>query len=244
MQVRSLNWQRLTAWPARRAWGLAADGSAWSLVGLTVQAPGLLRVHTSRQFFSEFTPMGLGAQLREVVGARGWARQRVNMALAADELVMGVLEFPAQMPQEDWLPEIQLEVSQMLGQEPDEVHFDFQPLVRSDALVQRVQWVGCTQAQIAELKNMTRMAGWFLDSVEPAAHAAQRAASWLQGGLASLLTQPAQDWQFLLPHRLHTPDHDPSLASSWMPDDALQQAMKSEAGARLIASGLALKAWC
>jgi hypothetical protein len=213
-------------------------------VGLSLKAPGLLGVHTSRQLFPAFTQMGWGAQLREAGVPRGWVRQRVNMALAEDEWVMGVLELPAQMTPEDWPPEIQLEVSQMLGKEPDEVHFDFQPLARSDVLIQRVQWVGCTQAQIAELKNMTRLAGWYLDSVEPAVHAAQRAASSLQGGLASLLTQPVQDWQFRLPPRDNSPDPDPGLGSPWMPDHALQQAMRSAAGPRLIACGLALKAWC
>lgn len=246
MQAWTRFWRQVMARPARQAWGLAGHGATWNLVGLSLQAPGLLRVHTCRQWTVDPAhpiPRGLDALLREAGLARGRARQRVNMALAADQLVMGVLDFPARMPPEDWVAEVQLEVSQMLGKEPDEVHFDFQPAPHSDGLVQRVQWVGCTQEQVTALKNLTREAGWYLDSVEPAVHAAQRAAASLQGGLASLLTQPAQDWQFRLPQtRPHEPE--PGIAAAWMPDAELQNAMKSEAGGRLVAAGLALKAWC
>lgn len=246
MQAWTRFWRQLMARPIRQAWGLAGHGAAWSLVGLSLQAPGLLRVHTSRQWTADPAhpfPRGLDALLREAGLARGRARQRVNMALAADQLVMGVLDFPVRMPPEDWVAEVQLEVSQMLGKEPDEVHFDFQPVPHSDGLVQRVQWVGCTQEQVTALKNLTREAGWYLDSVEPAAHAAQRAAASLHGGLASLLTQPAQDWQFRLPQTRPT-EPGSGLAAAWMPDAELQKAMKSEAGGRLVASGLALNAWC
>ena len=245
MQAWSRFWRAMVARPVRQAWGLAASGSAWSLVGLSLQAPDLVRVHTTRQLLSTDVVMGdgLGAQLREAGMTRGRSRQRVSMALAADQLVSGVLEFPAQTPKEDWVTEVQLEVSQMLGKEPDEVNFDFQPEGPGDGPVQRVHWVGCSQSHIDDFKRCVRFAGWQLDSVEPAVHAAQRAVSSLRGGLASLLTQPAQDWQFALDRARDTAEHAPFQPMAFMPDPAIQQAMKSEAGARLVASGLALKAW-
>lgn len=231
--------------PVRQAWGLAANGPTWSLVGLSLQTPDLVRVHTTRQLLcaDRFSSEGLGAQLREVGMTRGRSRHRVSMALEADQLVSGVLEFPAQMPHDDWVTEVQLEVSQMIGKAPDEVNFDFHPEARSDGAVQRVHWVGCSQSQIDDFKSCARFAGWQLDSVEPAVHAAQRAASSLQGGLVSLLTQPTQDWQFGLDRIRGASEPEPFHPLAFMSDPALQQAMKSEAGSRLVASGLALKAW-
>lgn len=247
MQAWSRFWRRVVARPVRQAWGLAASGATWSLVGLSVQASGGVRVHTTTQLSirqGASPDVDLGAQLRQVGRARGRSRHRVGMALAEDQLVSGVLEFPARMPAEDWAAEVQLEVAQMLGKEPDDVHFDFQPEAHGgDGLVQRVHWVGCTQVQIAEFKNCARSAGWQLHSVEPAWQAAQRAAAALQGGLASLLTQPTQDWQFHLPQPPGSRVEGTQGTGPWMPDPALQQAMKSEAGARLVACGLALKAW-
>lgn len=63
------------------------------------------------------------------------------------------------------------------------------------------------------------------------------------GGLVSLLTQPTQDWQFQLPARSRPDDFDDALLGRFGPDLPLEQAMKSSAGPRLVASGLALKAW-
>ena len=245
MQAWSRFWRGMVVRPVRQAWGLAAHGPTWSLVGLSLQAPDLVRVHTTRQLLSAdgWLGEGLGGQLRDAGMTRGRSRHRVSMALAADQLVSGVLEFPSQMPREDWVTEVQLEVSQMLGKEPDEVNFDFQPEAPSDGLVQRVHWVGCSQSQIDDFKSCMRFAGWQLDSVEPAAHAAQRAASSLQGGLVSLLTQPTQDWQFGLDLARGASEQALVHPLAFMPDLALQQAMKSEVGARLVASGLALKAW-
>lgn len=245
MQAWSRFWRGMVGRPVRQAWGLAANGPMWSLVGLSLQAPDLVRVHTSRQLLASDEPWGerLGAQLRDVGLLRGRSRHRVSMALAADQLVSGVLAFPAHVPPEDWVTEVQLEVSQMLGKEPDEVNFDFQPQAPSEGAVQRVYWVGCHQSQINEFKNCIRFAGWQLDSVEPAVHAAQRAASSLQGGLVSLLTQPTQDWQFGLDCLRDASEQGSFDPLALMPDPALQQAMRSEAGGRLVASGLALKAW-
>lgn len=245
MQAWSRFWRGLVGRSVRQAWGLAANGPMWSLVGLSLQAPDLVRVHSTRQLLSAdvFTGEGLAAQLREVGITRGRSRPRVSMALEADQLVSGVLEFPAQMPHEDWVTEVQLEVSQMLGKEPDEVNFDFQAQAHSGGDVRLVHWVGCSQSHIEDFKSCARLAGWHLESVEPAVHAAQRAASSLQGGLVSLLTQPTQDWQFALGSVRAASEAEPFQSLAFMTDPALEQAMKSEAGARLVASGLALKAW-
>jgi hypothetical protein len=87
------------------------------------------------------------------------------------------------------------------------------------------------------------MAGWQLDSVEPARHAAHRAVCHLKGGLDSLLTQAPQDWQFdVTPHR--DPGHPPPSGDvDLAADRVLTQALQSTAEPRLVASGLALKAW-
>lgn len=236
----------MTVRPARQAWGLACHGDIWCLVGLFMPSPHLVRVHTSQQrqaLPGETSDLILGDLLREAGRATGRAGRRVSLALSSDQSVSGVLALPAQLPEEDWPAEIQLEVSQMLGMEPDEVNFDFQRAADSDGLVQRVHWVGCAHSQIASFKSGARAAGWQLDSVEPAIQAAERAASALHGGLASLLTQPAQDWQFHMPSQ-RRPGPEPEGSWGRLPDPALVQAMKTEAGARLVASGLALKAWC
>lgn len=245
MQAWSRFWRGMLVRPARQAWGLTANGPTWSLVGLSLQSPDLVRVHTTRQLRSADGLIGddLGAQLREVGMARGRSANRVSIALAADELVSGVLELAAHMSAEDWVTEVQLEVSQMLGKEPDEVNFDFQPEPPGDGLVQRVHWVGCSQSRIDDFKNCVRFAGWQLDSVEPAMHAALRAASLLQGGLTSLLTQPTQDWLFGLDRARAASDPASFRSLTFTSDPALQQAMKSDAGSRLVASGLALRAW-
>ena len=127
----------------------------------------------------------------------------------------------------------------MLGLDPLEVNFDFQAEVISAQGGRRLHWVGCARSQVEVLKKSAKAAGWQIDSVEPAWHAAHRAAQHLQGGLLSLLTQPAQDWQFQMP----TAESGDALLGRWGPDLALDQAMKSSAGPRLVASGLALKAW-
>jgi hypothetical protein len=158
-------------------------------------------------------------------------------------LIAGVLELPAQLSRDDWAGEVQMEVAQLLGLAPDEVNFDFQPDPVSDGLLSRVHWVGCNQARIQALRDGVRSAGWRLDSVEPAWHAANRAASHLKGGLDSLLTQAPQDWQFdvtpNLGHGLHQPSEEVDMGL----DRVLKQALQTAAWPRLVASGLALKAW-
>jgi len=236
-------WQQLAHRRMRRAWGLASDGQGWALVGLSFHNLLGVRVQALEKIMptgSAQAGVGFGDGLRRV-GVR--TRERVSVALAEHEVMAGVLELPAQLPRDDWSSEVQLEVAQVLGLAPDEVNFDFQVDPVSEGLLTRVHWVGCEQARIRALREAVRTAGWQLDSVEPAWDAAHRAASHLKGGLESLITQAPQDWQFDL-----TLDKDPDITEplGGAPvelDRLLTQALQSAAGPRLVASGLALKAW-
>ena len=235
--------QQVTSRQVRQAWGLASDGQGWALVGLSFHKAVGVRV----QVLEKITPTGsdlewggFGDGLRQV-GAK--SRQRISVALAEDEMIAGVLELPAQLPRDDWAAEVQLEVAQLLGLAPDEVNFDFQPDPVSEGLLSRVHWVGCDQARIRALKTGVRTAGWQLASVEPAWHAAHRAACHIKGGVDSLLTQSPQDWQFDLRARVDSGQRLPWAGGDVGPDRGLMQALQSAAGPRLVASGLALKAW-
>lgn len=242
-------WQRLVGRPVRQAWGLACDGPGWALVGLSLQKADRVCVHALEKIVAPGAAVPgnlLSDGLRQVT-----TRSRLSVALPAGEVMTGVLELPAHLHRDDWASEVQLEVAQLLDLAPEEVNFDFQPDPVSEGLLSRVHWVGCDQARIRSLKEDVRTAGWQLDSVEPAWHAAQRAAARLQGGLASLLTQSPQDWQFDLGYEAnkrpaYLPVNPPISSPSWAdrgPDLALTQAMQSAAGPRLVACGLALKAW-
>jgi hypothetical protein len=243
MQAWSHFWHQMAYRSVRQAWGLAEAGRDWVLVGLVPKRSDRVRVSAiERILASDAMPAvgsfgeGLG-QIDLRVTSTG---RRLNVALQAEDMVAGVLELPGDLSPEDWAPEVQMEVAQLLGLEPDEVSFDFQPDPVSGGLLPRVHWVGCAQALIKTLKNSARAAGWQLHSVEPAWHAAHRAASRLQGGLDSLLTQSPQDWQFDVSHSQAAP---PPVLGELGADLALRQAMASDAGPRLVASGLALKAW-
>ncbi len=240
-------WQRIGARPTRVGWGLAQQGPAWSLVGLQRQSEQLVRVQTAQALqpnTAEAHPdkAWLSQALRQIGPAQDGSGKRLNLALGLVDLALGHIEFPAQLDEADWVAEVQLEAAQALGLEPDEVNFDFQPEETSPALVRRVQWVGCAKSHIADFKKCTRAAGWRLATVEPELHAARRAANALQGGLPSLLTQPVLDWQFRLPGP-HDGPHIKAAAGQAAGDAALLQAMASPVGARLVAAGLALKAW-
>ena len=236
-------WQQLASRRVRRAWGLASDGQDWALMGLSFQKVVGVRVQAMEKITptgTDHADFGFSEGLRRV-GVR--ARQQVSVALAEDKVMAGVLELPAELPRDDWASEVQLEVAQVLGLAPDEVNFDFEADPVSQGLLTRVHWVGCDQVHILALKDAVRTAGWQLDSVEPAWYAAHRAVCHLKGGLDSLLTQAPQDWQFDL-----TVDED---LGQWQrlggtPVEwnlLLKQALQSTAGPRLVASGLALKAW-
>jgi hypothetical protein len=185
----------------------------------------------------------LSQALRHNGRLRGGGRHRLNMALPAAHLQEGVIDFPAQLPKEDWLYEVQLEVSQALQLSPDEVNFDFEPAPLTDGLVQRVHWMGCAQAHMVKFKDCTRAAGWRLAAVESEAQAAQRGVRALLGGVSSLLTQAPQDWQFRLATPAGLMGEGGSSDSDEAMDEAIRQVLSTPAGARLVASGLALKAW-
>jgi len=243
MQAWSHFWHQITNRSVRQAWGLAADGGDWILVGLVPKRHKLVRVKAMERILTSAAVPAMGnfgeglSQIDLKVTSSG---RRLNVGLQAEDMVAGVLELPGDLSTQEWASEVQMEVAQLLGLGPDEVSFDFQPDPLSEGLLPRVHWVGCAQALIKTLKNSARAVGWQLHSVEPAWHAAHRAASRLQGGLDSLLTQSPQDWQFDVSHAQAAPS--PVLGELGA-DLALRQAMASDAGPRLVASGLALKAW-
>lgn len=236
-------WRQVAGRPARQSWGLASDGTGWALVGLTWHKAAGIRVHATEKIASAGNAVGhagIGSGLKQLAAR---ARQSLSVALAEEEVIAGVLELPAQLPRDDWASEVQLEVAQLLGLAPDEVNFDFRSDPVSDGLLFRVHWVGCDKARILALRDGVRAAGWRLDSVEPAWHAAHRAASHIKGGLDSLLTQSPQDWQFDLTIKTTPSQLEPFDDVNVGPDRVLKQALQSAAGPRLVASGLALKAW-
>jgi hypothetical protein len=103
--------------------------------------------------------------------------------------------------------------------------------------------MGCTQTHMAEFKSFTRAAGWRLAVVESERQAAERGARALVGGIASLLTQAPQDWQFLLPATRSGAYGPPAIDSEMALAGALEQVLNTPTGARLVASGSALMAW-
>lgn len=248
MQSWSQWWRQLGHGQTRQAWGLAPRGGAWDLVGLKRHGPDLVKVHTSLSL--QVPAHGpaqdlhwLSESLRQAGRHRGGARHRLNMALPAEHVLAGTLEFPAELADDDRVAEVQLEVAQALDLSPDQVSFDFSADPQTDGVVQRVHWVGCAQAQLTAFKNCTRAAGWRLASVEPQAQAAQRGVRALQGGVASLWTQPPQDWQF----RILGDEPDAMGLTPGEPDavieEAIEHALSTPSGPRLVACGLALKAW-
>ena len=258
MQTLAQWWRWLSLRSVRHAWGLAPQGEAWTLVGLTRQSQDLAKVHTSvsLQTIEGLVASDLGwlsQHLRQQGRSRGGSRDRLNMALPAAQLREGCIDFPVNVPAQEWQYEVLLEVSQALQLAPDEVSFDFEPAPSTHGLVQRVHWIGCSQARMSEFKSCARAAGWRLAAVESEIQAAQRGVRALQGGVASLLTQSPQDWQFRLSPPIGsindaTPPHsevnvDADADADVEIEQAIQRVMATAAGPRLVASGLALKAW-
>ena len=248
MQAFAHWWRQLTFRATRQAWGLVPHGMAWALVGLNRQTHDVAKVNTTVSLQEpgglDFSDLDwLSQALRHNGRLRGGHRHRLNMALPAARVQEGVIDFPAQLPQEDWIYEVQLEVAQALQLSPDEVNFDFEPAALTDGLVQRVHWMGCAQAHMAQFKDCTRAAGWRLATVESELQAAQRGVRALQGGVTSLLTQAPQDWQFRLAAPSGLTDVGMETDTDEAIDEAIAQVLSTPTGARLVASGLALKAW-
>lgn len=245
-------WHRWTRGAVRHAWGLAPDDGAWVLVGLSRQSAALVRVQTlvtwSPSAASDVSDLsGLSQHLHQQGHSRGGSHHRLNMALPSAMVREGFIDFPAELPEEDWLYEVQLEVAEALQLEPQEINFDFEPAPDTDGLVQRVHWVGCAQSQMLAFKSCTRAAGWRLAGVEIESQAAQRGVRALKGGVVSLLTQAPQDWQFrldMLEGRIGQ-DGKAELSedSEASIEEALAQIKRTPGGSRLVAAGLALKAW-
>lgn len=254
MQALARWWQRWAQGSVRHAWGLAPHDGAWVLGGLTRPIHNLVKVQTlvalSAPADVDASDLSwLSQHLRQHGRLGGGARHRLNMALPLALIQQGYIDFPADLPEEDWVYEVQLEVAQALQLEPDAVNFDFEPAPLTDGLVQRVHWMGCAQARMADFKSCTRAAGWRLAAVESELQAAQRGARALRGGVASLWTQAPQDWQFRL-DKLGGPtarsEHEAAQASvdsEAAIAEALHQVMATPGGPRLVAAGLALKAW-
>ena len=236
-------WQQLASRRVRRAWGLASDGQDWALMGLSFHKVLGIRVQAMEKIISTgLDPAAFGfSDGLSRVGVR--ARQQISVALATDKVMAGILELPAELPSDHWVSEVQLEVAQVLGLAPDEVNFDFKADPQGEGLLTRLHWAGCDQVHILALRDAVRTAGWQLDSVEPAWNAAHRAVCHLKGGLDSLLTQAPQDWQFDLSLDEYLGQWQGFGGAHAESDLLLRQALQSAAGPRLVASGLALKAW-
>lgn len=244
-------WHRRRLGAVRHAWGMAPHEGTWVLAGLIRQSATLVQVHT----LSTWAPpaesdrgelTGLSQHLRQHRRMRGGAHQRLNMAMPSAFVLEGFMDFPLDRPEEDWLDEVHLEVAHAFQLAPDEVNFDFEATQVTDGLVRRVRWVGCAQAHMTAFKNCTRAAGWRLAAVEIEHQAAYRAVRALRGGADSLLTQAPQDWQFhlsLLSETLADERPDAVEASEEAIEQAVAQMMHTPGGSRLVAAGLALKAW-
>jgi hypothetical protein len=193
-------------------------------------------------------PSWLSSHLLHKGRASGVNRNRLNLALPNTQLQEGQIELPAELPSDDWPHEVLWEVSQALQLPPEAVHFDFEPDPLTDGRVQRLHWIACARSDVLAFKSCTRAAGWRLATVETEMQAAQRAVRVLQGGVDSLLTQAPQDWQFRVSAPVSPDVKEDPYAS--VPADApealslgLGHILQSQGRARLVASGLALRAW-
>lgn len=249
MQVWVRLWQKMGVRAARQAWGLAPEGQGWALVSLSRLGADLWRVHTA---MSLKPPAGvpvidsswLSEALTDVPRPKGYTRHRLTMSVSAQDLVTGLMACPAQWPQEAWPAEVQLEVAQALNLSPDEVNFDFAAEALGVGSVRQIHWVGCARALIRDYQDWIGLdKRWRLTGVEPEMHAARRAARALQGGLPSLLQQAPQDWQFRLGPDSERGDLDAEGMADVRWSGVLKETLASPAGPRLVASGLALKAW-
>lgn len=240
-------WQKMGIRSVRQAWGLAPDERSWALVCLSRAGPDLVRVHTSTLLRPPSADIDeapwLSEALQDAHRGVGRGRHPLAMAVAAANAASGSLACPVEWAEEVWSAEVQLEVAKALNLPTDEVNFDFQLDAGDSGPIRRLRWVGCAKSLINDYQHWTSEAGWHLSRVEPVWAAAERAARALVGGLPSLLRQAPQDWQFRLHPRLEPHALTPEVAFDGRQDAQLQEALASAAGPRLVAAGLALKAW-
>jgi Tfp pilus assembly PilM family ATPase len=165
------------------------------------------------------------------------------MGLPMAQVVSGLLTVPVGWGPSECEAEVQLEAARALGLEPQEVSFDWKAAPLSDGVVAQLQWVACAQSAVEQFNQCARRAGWQLASVEPELQAAHRAAYCLSGGTSVLLTRPVQDWQFDLALLSDVQAKSVDMVSPLSFDAELREALQTPAGPRLVAAGLALKAW-
>jgi len=247
MQLVSWIQRRLGQRSATQAWGLAPGLGGWCLVGLSLDASRLLGVHRVQYLpggLDDPGPAGVSHGLRQSGIAHGAFRRRpcVHVGMPMDPLVSGVLVLPVGLGPSEREAEVQLAAARMLNLEPEHISFDWQASLLSGGVLEQLHWVACPKAAIDAFNQCVRRSGWRLASVEPVTQAARRASVCLCGGLSSLVTRPVQDWQFD-PALLEDSSASEEAAVPLAIEAALQEAMQTSAGPRLVATGLALKAW-
>lgn len=114
MQALTRLWQRWAQGSVRHAWGLAPQGDgAWVLSGLTRPIHSLAKVQTlvalpASPNLDASDLSGLSQHLRQHGRSGGGACHRLNMALPLAMLQEGYIDFPADLPEEDWVYEVQI----------------------------------------------------------------------------------------------------------------------------------------
>lgn len=247
MQLVSWIQRRLGQRSATQAWGLSPGLGGWFLVGLSRDASRLLGVRMVQYLpggLDDPGPAGVSHGLRECGISQGAFRRRprVHVGMPMDLLVSGVLVLPVGLGPSEREAEVQLEAARMLNLEPEHISFDWHVCQLTGGILDRLNWVACPKTAIDGFNQCVRRAGWQLASVEPVTQAAQRAAACLCGGLSTVVTRPVQDWQFDPTLLAHSSEAQEAAVPSAF-EVALQEAMQTSAGPRLVATGLALKAW-
>lgn len=248
MQFVSWLQQQMPRRSSTLAWGLAPEWGGWFLVGLSQNASPFLKLHTAEHLPVPSEDQGLvdlshGLRQSAIAGGVFQRRRRVNMGLAIEQVVSGVMAIPVDLGSSDREAEVQLEAARALGPEPHQVCFDWQTVVLSDGVAVQLHWVACDKDWVDLFQQCVRRSGWKLASVEPVNQAALRAARCLHGGLSSVLTQPVQDWQFDLSILSEIEASEEAVGLTGIFDEALHDALQTPIGPRLAAVGLALKAW-